>query len=128
MRSAARAAALDAAARELQRIQKPCELLRGKARELLRDLTNRPALGVGLFGQPRSFLIADDRIQRRDENGIALERLGKPLAIDGEARDGAIGEHDDYIGEQPYALEEIVGNDGQHDIQLKIARLARDGD
>ena len=52
----------------------------------------RPSL-VGLLGDLRALLVADHRIQRRDQDRIALERRRDARLVDREAGDRGVGEH-----------------------------------
>src|ERR1700730_1179699 len=61
-------ATLDTAAREIGRVQQPCQFLRRQIGHLLCHLADRFALGIGFLGDRGALLIPDDRIQGRYEN------------------------------------------------------------
>src|SRR5690606_1932778 len=64
--------ALDAPARQLERIEEPLQLLGRQLGALGRDVPDRSALGVRLLRDRGALLVADHGIQRRDEDRIAL--------------------------------------------------------
>ena len=62
------------------------------ASSALRDLADRAAFRVGFLGDRGALLVADDRIQRRDQDRIAIQRLGQPRLVDLEAGDRTVGQ------------------------------------
>src|SRR5690349_3076420 len=78
-------ATLDTAAREVRGVQQPRQFLWWQIGHLLRNLADRPALGIGLLGDRSALLIPDDGIQGCHENRVAIERLGNARFVDLEA-------------------------------------------
>ena len=68
-----------------------------------------------------SVLVADVRVQRRDEHERAVQVLVHLLAVRRDARDAAVIERLDGVGEQTCGLEEVVDHDGHEDVQLEVA-------
>ena len=71
--------ALDPAAGERDWIEQPAQLLDRQVGHLRGHLEDRPPFGVGLLGDRRALLVADDRVQRRHQDRIAVERLAQAL-------------------------------------------------
>lgn len=66
-------------------------------------------------------LIADIRVQSRDEHQRAMEVLVHLLAVRCDARDAAVIERLDGVGEEARGLEEVIDYDGHEHVQLEIA-------
>lgn len=52
------------------RIQQPAELVFTELGLFPGDVDHQPALRIGSLGDGRAALVADDRVQRRDKDGI----------------------------------------------------------
>src|SRR5690606_33345026 len=85
--------ALDAALRELGRIEQGREPLRRKGGIFGGDVADRAAFFVRALRDRRALLVADDRIQRGHENRVPLERRAEPLRVDRETFDRGVREH-----------------------------------
>src|SRR5690606_18399663 len=94
----------DAALRKLERIEQTREIGSVEVRLGGRDVADRALLAIGLFRDRGTLLVADHGIQGRDEDRIAVERLGEPVAIDREARDRRAREHARGVREELDAL------------------------
>src|SRR5579872_3681394 len=114
-------AALDAPPCQRRRVEQLRQLRRRQLRHLPGHLADGPALGVCSLGDGGTLLVSNDGIQGRHQDRVAIERLGDAGRVHLETGDGAIGEQARYAGEQCDALEQIVRDDRQHDIQLEIA-------
>lgn len=75
-----------------------------------------------------SVLVADVWVQRRDEHERAMQVLVHLLAVRRDARDAAVIERLEGVGEQPRGLEEVVDHDGHEDVQFEIALRGCDAD
>src|SRR5688572_25366548 len=69
--------ALDTSAGELGRVEQFREIIARDVRELLGDFADGSAFLVRLLRDGSAFFIADDRVQRRHQNGVALQGLGQ---------------------------------------------------
>ena len=86
---------------------------------------------AGLEGFLRDLgggLVADLRVQGRDNADGVLHHLVAVVHIDGDAVDalGAEGVH--HINEPGLALEDALDDDGLHHVQLQLAGLGGEGD
>src|SRR4051812_20081937 len=85
-------AAFDAAAGEFRWIEQPRELFLRQVRHLRGHLANRFAFLVSLLGDRRALVVADDGVERRYQDGIAIERFGEPCLVHLESRDRIFAE------------------------------------
>src|SRR5487761_2626462 len=90
--AAGRAAAVDTAAGQGQRIEQGLELLAWQAGGLECDVEDRPLLLVGFLRRGGTLLVTDHRIQRRDQDRVFAQYLVNARAVDLEPGDGAIGQ------------------------------------
>src|SRR5262245_54018514 len=79
--AAATRSALDAAARELGRVQQARQLVLRQVRHLRGDVPNRLAFFVSLLRNRGALVVADDRVQRGAENRAAIELLGEAQLV-----------------------------------------------
>src|SRR5690606_12697511 len=63
------------------RAHPPVELLIAEVAEFQRSFSQGAAFGVGLFGDLRGLVVADMRVQCRNQHQAALQVLGHALAI-----------------------------------------------
>ena len=85
---------LDTALGQRRRIEQAIEFLVGQVCHFARDVLDRPAFVVGFLGDRRALLVADDRIQRGDQDRIAVERTIDIVDIDRESGDRFVGKAD----------------------------------
>src|ERR1700722_16567265 len=121
-------AALDAATRELGRIEQPGQLLARQVGHGLRDLEDRLAFGVGLLRDRGALLVADHGIERRHQDRVLVQGFGQARLVHGEAADGTVGERARGIAQDLDALQQVVGDQGQHHVQPEVPRLPGHGD
>src|SRR5689334_18760830 len=98
-------ATFDAAASEICGIEQPRQLFLRQVRHLCSDVANRPAFLVSLLRDRGALVVTDDGVEGRDQNRVAIERLGESRLIHLEARDRILAESTIRAGEQTDALE-----------------------
>ena len=84
------------------------------------DVDDRSPLLVSGLGDFGGLLIADDRVQRSDQNRIARQRFLELRLIDLEARDGLVSQQAAGIGQG--LIRVAVGLENIEDIKLDLAR------
>src|SRR5690606_11994282 len=68
-----------------RRVKVAFELLAGQVGLFQRHINHGPPAGERFLGNGRRLFIADHRIQRGDQNRVAVNRLGQALMINGKA-------------------------------------------
>jgi len=109
-------------------IEKTVEFLVGKIRHFARNVFYRPTFLVGFLCDRGAFLIANYRIQRCHQYRVTTQRTIDVLDIDGEARNGLVGKANAGCRQCLDALDEVMRDNRQHDIQLEVTRLPADRD
>ena len=97
------------------------ELLCGEEAERDACLLQADVLIERLVCRLGGVLVADIRIERRDEHERAVQVLVHLLAVRLDADGAAVVERLDGVGEQACRLQEVVDNDGHEDVELEIA-------
>ena len=87
------------------------------------------AVGLeGFLGYLGRGLVAYVRIQGCDDADGVLDHLEVALLIDRDAKYALLGEGLDSLLEPDETLEERLGDDGLHDVELKLSCLGCKGD
>ena len=94
---------------------------------LQHEVVDRAAGLVGLLGYLRAVLVADVGIQGSDDADGVLHHLVAALLVDGDAEDTLVGEGSDGVAEPPQTFKEALGDDGLHDVELKLTGLSGKG-
>src|SRR5258705_6735453 len=86
------------------------------------------ALLVRLLGDLRRLVVADVRVERGHQHERVTHQLGDALAPRLDAGSAVLVEARGAVGEQPYALQEIVDDEGLEYVQLEMSRGTADID
>ena len=110
----------------LQHVERLVELRLGEAarREVAvldDDLADRPALLDRSLDDGRRRLVADVAVEGRDDRRRALGELAGVIDVGADALDAPVGEEPARAREQPDRLEDALGEDGKHDVELEVA-------
>ena len=97
------------------------ELLCGEEAERDACLLQADVLIKRLVCRLGGVLIADVRIERRDEHERAVQVLVHLLTVRLDADSAAVVERLEGVGEQARRLQEVVDDDGHEDVELEIA-------
>ena len=85
----------------------------------------RRALAVRLLRDLGRLVVADVRVERRDQHQRALEQLGDALAVGLDAARAVRVEARAAVGQQAHALQDVVDDERLVDVELEVARTRR---
>ena len=78
---------------------------------------------MSFLGNLRTFLVADDRIEGSNDADTVLYHLVAALLVDGDAEDTLRSQSLDSVLHPCQALEEALGDDRLHYVQLQLTSL-----
>ena len=88
------------------------------------DFPEGPAAGHGFLGYFCPLLVADDGVEGGHQDGVPGQPALRLLAVGGDAHDALVGKGANGADEHVHHLEQVVGDDGHHHVQLQLSRLA----
>src|SRR3546814_6254073 len=98
-------------------VQKLLQACGGQPAVLQRDVEHRPALLVGALGDGRGFFVADDRVERGDQDRVAVERGSHVVAAHLHPGDGGVGEQARDVGQHAYRVEQVRSEEHTSELQ-----------
>src|SRR3546814_4494516 len=75
------------------------------------------------LGDGRGFFVADDRVERGDQDRVAVERGSHVVAAHLHPGDGGVGEQARDVGQHAYRVEQVRRDQRQRDVELEVAGL-----
>src|SRR3546814_8841476 len=69
--------------------------------------------------------VADDRVERGDQDRVAVERGSHVVAAHLHPGDGGVGEQARDVGQHAYRVEQVRRDQRQRDVELEVAGLPR---
>src|SRR5699024_10487416 len=99
------------------RVEQTVELGFAEVGLFQRQFLDRPAFLVCLFGDGGALVVTDHGVERGDENRVFRQGFVDVGFVDGEAGDGLVGQDFADVGDQFDALQQVVGNNRQHDVE-----------
>ena len=109
------------------RIEDGVELLLGHKALLEHDVVDRAVGFKGFLGHLGALLVAYVGVEGGDDANAVSHHLGGVLGIDGDALDALLGEGVDGIAQPGHALDDRLGDDGLHHVELELAGLGGKG-
>src|SRR5690606_16462949 len=123
--TAASAASDDAALGHGAGVERAARLVFAEVAQFDHDLEDRPVLGHGALRNLGALLIADDRVERGDEDRVLAEPALGLLAVGGHADNALVGKGVHRADGDVHHLEQVVRDDRHHHVQFKLTRLPR---